>query len=87
MKAPTAAELRAARRAAGLTQAQAASLCYRSAACWQACELGKRNLDPAAWDVFKRRASALRRRKIKSSGMPGSSNVAPPCPTPDLPHG
>jgi hypothetical protein len=62
----TPADIRAARLAAGLTQAQAAALCYRTTSCWQSAELGRRNLDRAAWEVFQRKARAIIRKKAKA---------------------
>lgn len=49
---PTAEQVRAARKAAGLTQAAAADLCCRTERSWQDAELGKRQLDGAAWEMF-----------------------------------
>ena len=54
---PTAAEVRAAREAAGLTQAQAASLVYASLRNWQQWEQGEgssssRRMHPGLWELF-----------------------------------
>lgn len=49
---PAGPQLRAAREAAGLSQAQAAALLYRSARNWQQWELGERQMDPALWELF-----------------------------------
>ena len=52
MQSPTPTEIRAAREAAGLTQTEAGALCHRGLRAWQAAELGERNLDAAAWELF-----------------------------------
>lgn len=53
---PTPAQIRAARNAAGLTQTQAGALCHRSLRAWMQAESetegSRRNLDPAAWELF-----------------------------------
>lgn len=48
--APTA--IKAAREAAGLTQAEAAALLYKTARAWQWWEAGDREMDPAHWELF-----------------------------------
>jgi len=55
---PSATEVRAAREAAGLTQAQAASLVYASLRNWQQWEQGEgassaRRMHPAIWELFR----------------------------------
>jgi putative transcriptional regulator len=45
-------DVRAARKAAGLSQTAAGALCHRSLRAWQDAEAGKRNLDQAAWELF-----------------------------------
>lgn len=49
---PTPDQVRAARKAAGLTQTEAGALCHRSLRAWMQAEAGERNLDPAAWELF-----------------------------------
>ena len=49
---PTPADIRAARKAAGLSQTAAGALCHRSLRAWQAVEAGDRTLDLAAWELF-----------------------------------
>lgn len=49
---PSTTQVLARRQAAGLTQAQAAALLYRSARNWQQWELGERAMDPALWELF-----------------------------------
>lgn len=54
---PTPAEVRTAREAAGLTQAQAAALVYASLRNWQQWEQGEgassaRRMHPGLWELF-----------------------------------
>ena len=56
---PTAQALRDAREAAGLSQAQAAALLYRSLRNWQQWELGERRIDPALWELFMLKTGQL----------------------------
>ena len=58
---PTAAEVRAAREAAGLTQEQSASLVYASLRNWQQWEQSEgassaRRMHPAIWELFRMKA-------------------------------
>jgi len=48
---PSSTEIRAARKAAGLTQAAFGALCHRSERAVQDAEAGVRNLDAAAWEL------------------------------------
>lgn len=57
---PTAVEIRAARKAAGLTQTAAAAMLYRSDRNWRQWELGERKMDPALWRLWLSLASAGR---------------------------
>lgn len=57
MHIPTAAQIRAAREAAGLTQAQAAALIHTDARSWRRYEAG-REMHPAFWELFLRKAAA-----------------------------
>lgn len=56
---PTAAEVRAAREAAGLTQAQAAELVYANLRAWQRWEADAdstetaRRMHPGLWELFR----------------------------------
>lgn len=56
---PTPAEVRAAREAAGLTQAQAAALVYANLRAWQRWEADEqttetaRRMHPAIWELFR----------------------------------
>lgn len=52
---PTAAEIRAAREAAGLTQTAAAQLVWSTLRTWQDHEAGKARMHPAMWYAFQRR--------------------------------
>lgn len=49
----TPAEIRAAREAAGLTQAQAAALVHSHKITWCNWESGKFPIDPARWELFR----------------------------------
>ena len=49
---PTPCQVRAAREAAGLTVAQAASLIHKTARAWQRWEDGTREMDPALFELF-----------------------------------
>jgi putative transcriptional regulator len=53
MKRPTKGEVRAARNAAGLTQAEAAALVGFTARAWQAWELGQNSMRPAILRNFE----------------------------------
>lgn len=60
---PTAAEIRQAREAAGLTQTQAAELVYSTLRSWQNWEGGdpQRRMHPAIWAYFLIRLEELKR--------------------------
>jgi len=63
MKAPTPAEIRARREAAGLTQAQAAELVHLGAQPrWAEYENGERNIDLARWELFLIKTRKARRQ-------------------------
>ncbi|WP_198021988.1 helix-turn-helix domain-containing protein [Algiphilus aromaticivorans] len=53
---PAPTDIRSAREAAGLTQAQAGALIYRSPEVWASWERGRRPLDPALWELWQMRA-------------------------------
>lgn len=59
---PTAAEVRAAREAAGLTQAQAAALVHASVRNWQQWEQKEganvRSMHPGLWELFRIKTTA-----------------------------
>jgi DNA (cytosine-5)-methyltransferase 1 len=59
---PSPADVRAAREAAGLTQAQAAALVYASPRNWQQWEQeagsNARRMHPAIWELFRLKAAA-----------------------------
>lgn len=52
MISPTPADLRAARRAAGLTQAQAAKLIHSKLRTWEDWEAGVAPMHPGLWRLF-----------------------------------
>lgn len=53
---PAPADIRSARLAAGLTQAQAGSLVYTSPEVWANWERGRRGMTPALWELWQIRA-------------------------------
>ena len=52
MTQPTPSEVLAARKAAGLTQTQAANLIYTTMRTWQRYEYGELPFPPAEWELF-----------------------------------
>jgi putative transcriptional regulator len=52
MNSPTPEQIRAAREAAGLTQAAAATLIQCSRRAWVKWERGERQIHPAMWELF-----------------------------------
>lgn len=52
MTSPTPAMIQAARKAAGITQTQAAELIHCSLRSWQQWEAGDRDMHPAMWELF-----------------------------------
>jgi DNA (cytosine-5)-methyltransferase 1 len=52
---PKPPEIRAAREAAGLTQAEAGELVHVSMRGWQQWEAGERPMHPAFWELFRRK--------------------------------
>lgn len=57
MASPAPQDVRAAREAAGLTQAQAAALVHSALRSWQQWEAGDRQMHPALWELFTIKAS------------------------------
>jgi len=55
---PTPAAIRAAREAAGLTQAQAAYMVHVDARSWRRWESGERAMHPAFWELFRLKTGA-----------------------------
>lgn len=51
--APTAAEVKAARLAAGLTQTAAGAVIYAALRTWQSYEAGERKMPAAAWELWR----------------------------------
>nr|WP_285844084.1 helix-turn-helix transcriptional regulator [Ralstonia pickettii] len=49
---PPPVEIKAARVRAGISQAAAAKLIYKTTRAWELWEGGKRRMDPAFWDLF-----------------------------------
>ena len=58
-KYPEPAEVRAARKAARLTQTEAAALVYVTQRAWAYYEAGKRNMPPASWELFLQKAKLV----------------------------
>jgi putative transcriptional regulator len=56
---PSADAIRAARAAAGLTQAQASELVYTTPRNWQHWEAGDRRMHPAIWELWQIKAVKL----------------------------
>lgn len=54
---PSPAEIRRTRELAGLSQATAANLIYRTLRNWQQWEGGERKMDPALWELFRLKAA------------------------------
>ena len=59
---PNPDEIKAARKAASLTQSEAGRIVYVSARGWQDWERGVRPIDMNAWENFLRKTKAARRR-------------------------
>lgn len=61
MEQPTPEQIRAARKAAGLTQAEAASLVHAASyRTWQDWEAGRRPMPLMAWELFCIKCARLR---------------------------
>lgn len=54
-RAPVAADIRAAREAAGLTQTQAGALVHAPLRAWQRWEAGRAPMHPGLWELFRRK--------------------------------
>lgn len=52
MQAPTKEEVKQARAAAGLTQAEAAAVVHKKKMAWYHWEKGDSSMDPAFWELF-----------------------------------
>jgi len=50
---PTPSQILAARKAAGLTQTEAAELIHATQSAWIKWERGVRHMHPAMWELFK----------------------------------
>lgn len=59
---PRPAEVRAAREAAGLTQAEAGDLVHVGERGWQMWEAGDRSMHPAFWELFRLKVMASSRK-------------------------
>lgn len=56
---PAPEDIRAARKAAGLTQPAAGALIHTSTRTWQQWEAGQRNMHAAFWELFRIKTSSL----------------------------
>ena len=78
---PTHAEVRAAREAAGLTQAQAAALVYATPRNWQQWEQQEganvRRMHPGLWELFRLKAGLPSRVEQEERGMMPHKTTAP----------
>lgn len=54
-------EIVAARKVAGLTQAQAAALVHTTCRTWQQWEAGDRRMHPAFWELFRIKTALIER--------------------------
>ncbi len=62
MKQPNQSEIAAARTAAGLSQVQAAAVCYVTRNAWQRWEYGKTPIPMGYWELFLMKTKAARRK-------------------------
>jgi DNA-binding transcriptional regulator YiaG len=60
LQPPTPAEIRAARKAVGLTQTQAGEMVYVALRTWQHWEFGDSQMHPAIWELFRLKAGQLK---------------------------
>lgn len=51
--APSPSEIRSTRKAAGLTQTEAARLIHSTLRAWQEWEAGNRQMHPGLWELFR----------------------------------
>lgn len=56
---PAPPDIRAARKAAGLTQTEAARLVHGTLRAWQEWEAGNRQMHPGLWELFGLKVAAL----------------------------
>lgn len=56
---PSPADIRAARKAAGMTQPVAGALLHSSSRAWQQWEAGDRRMHPALWELFTMKLERL----------------------------
>ena len=58
MTAPTFAQIKQAREAAGQTQSEAAKLVHADLRSWQRWEAGDRQMHPAFWELYRLKTGA-----------------------------
>ena len=54
---PQPADIRAARKAAGMTQTEAGAMVYVGLTCWARWEAGERQMHPAFWELWRHKAA------------------------------
>lgn len=59
MNSPAPKEIRAARKAAGLSQSVAAELVHSKLRTWQQWEAGDRKMHPGLWELFRLKIEEL----------------------------
>ncbi len=59
MSSPAPEEIRAARKAAGLSQSVAAELVHSKLRTWQQWEAGDRKMHPGLWELFRLKIATL----------------------------
>ena len=68
MTHPTPAQIRAARKAAGDTQAEAAAVIYKQPLAWARYELGTREMDPALLELYRLKTGQARLTPCRGDG-------------------
>lgn len=61
---PEPAAIKRARREAGLTQTQAATLIYKALRTWQQYEGGQRKMDPQLWETWRQKSQRIGRKQF-----------------------
>lgn len=81
MDKPTKEQIRAARKAAGLTQEAAGAMVHHARRTWQDWELGHRAMDPAVFELFQIKTGQISAPSPQTPpARPSSSPSAPPQP-------
>ena len=80
MKMPSPADIRAARRAFGLTQSQAGALCGVTDRAWRYWERGEREMPKGMWELFNIKTKVEKMRSVTIKTLcdnDASSTIAP----------